>query len=381
MNLFESTFEKHKQLMMEKQFSPAEYNRIATDAANRIAGIDKKLKDDPKNPELLKKKQELQSYMATLSKKSSEQQLQQLPNLSQNQYKQASTTLSKLMAADLPSFVGGLSKAIQDPKVQKFLLMAKTDGISDDDKVSVQEGETEVINLIPTQSEVFLEKSLDFPLTKQPKNISQYIKTGNGSMPKIIVSGNYIIDGHHRWSQVYCLNKNGKIPTYNVTFAGREDPTTILKKIHIGIAATTGDVPISAGESKDTNLFTIEYTTFKVWLVDKLSAYPNALKEFKKVESEMRSKIGSGKDIKLEMAKENEDPFIKNVVSPYLWSNIEALKSKRGQYPRSVMPQTEKDTDIGTFVNTMRSGNVNVDVQTENLFESTFKKFRDLYTK
>jgi len=60
MNIFESTFEKHKKLMLEKQFTPAEYNRVATDAANRMASIDKKLEKNPKNVELLKKKQELE---------------------------------------------------------------------------------------------------------------------------------------------------------------------------------------------------------------------------------------------------------------------------------------------------------------------------------
>lgn len=379
MNLFESTFEKHKKLMLEKQFSPAEYNRVATDASNRMASIDKKLEKDPKNVELLKKKQELQAFMKTLANKDTESQL---PALSKSQYKQISTTLAKLMAGDLGSFVSGLASAIKDPKVQKFLMMAKEDGVSDDDKISVQEGEVEVSSLIPTQNEVFLEKSLEWPLAKQPKNIIDYIKNGKGSMPGIVVSGNYIIDGHHRWSQIYCLNKNGKIPVYNVLFQGKEDPTTILKKIHLGIAAATGHVPLSGGESKDTNLFTVEYGAFRLWITDKLSANLKSLKAFKSVESIMREKIGASRDIKSEMASESGDPLIKNVIVPYLWSNVEAIKAHRGEYPRAIMPQTEKDTDIGTFLNTMKSGNVNVDVQTENkIFESTFKKFRDLYTK
>jgi hypothetical protein len=380
MNIFESTFEKHKKLMLEKQFTPAEYNRLSTDVSNRMSAVDKEL-EKAETPELLKKKQELQAYMAKLSDKNPEKQLKQLPNLSQNQYKQISTNLTKLMAGDLPSFVTGLSSAIKDLKVQKFLMMAREDGTSDDDKISVQEAEVNVSSLFPTQNEVFLEKSLDYPIKTKPKNISSYIKNGIGSMPSIVVSGNYIIDGHHRWSQIYCLNKNGKIPTYNISFDGKEDPTTILKKIHIGIAATTGKVPLTGGESKDTNLFTVEYNVFRLWITDRLSANPRALDAFKQVEDEMRKKIGSKKDVTTEMAAQSEDPFIKNVILPYLWSNVEAIKANRGKYPRSIMPQTEKDTDIGTFINTIKSGDINVDVQTENLFESTFNKFKNLYTK
>lgn len=380
MNIFESTFEKHKKLILEKQFTPAEYNRVASNANQRMADIDKKLEKNPKNQELLKKKKELQAFLAKLSNKSTEEQL---PNLSQTQFKQISSNLSKLMAGDLPSFVSGLSAAIKDPKVQKFLLMAKEDGVSDDDQITVQEGEVQVVSLIPTQNEVFLEKSLEWPLAKQPKNVVDYIQTGKGSMPAIVVSGNYIIDGHHRWSQIYCLNKNATIPIYNVMFADKKDPTTILKKIHLGIAATTGNVPISAGESKDTNLFTVPYNSFKLWIVDKLSANPKTIKAFKSVEKIMRERIGSSKDVTSEMAKENEDPIIKNVIVPYLWTNVEAMQKNRGEYPRNIMPQTEKDTDIGTFINTLKTGNVNVDVQqpevkAENIFESTFEKHKKL---
>jgi hypothetical protein len=289
--------------------------------------------------------------------------------------------MGKLVDLPLQSFVPKLAQAIQNPKVQKFLMMAKADGKSDDDKISVQEGEVDVSSLIPTQNEVFLEKSLAWPFSKQPDNIIKVITNGNApGMPSIVVSGNYIIDGHHRWSQIYCLNKNGKIPTYNITFEGNADPTQILKKIHLGIAATTGDVPLTGGESKDTNLFTVGYDAFKSWVGGNLNE--KSIQAFKTVEDIMKSRIGSKKDTKTEIANNSEDPFVKDIIVPYLWSNVESIKTHRGEYPRAIMPQTEKNTEIGSFVNTMKSGNVNVDVKTENkIFESTFNKFKNLYTK
>ena len=79
----------------------------------------------------------------------------------------------------------------------------------------------------------------------------------------------------------------------------------------------------------------------------------------------------------------NNVQFVSNVIIPYLWKNVLLIKQRRGEYERAIMPQTEKGGDgkLDTFINTMKSGNINVDPMTETLFESTFNKFKNLYTK
>ncbi len=325
MNIFESTFEKHKKLVLEKQRSLI-------------------IEEETISPAEIK------------------------------QYK---IKFAQMMQKDLAGFVSELESAISDPKVQAFLLAAKTDGVNDDDVIDIQETQVSVSSLKPTQSEVFLEKSLDFPLNKQQENIESYIKTKQGIMPRIVVSGDYVIDGHHRWSQIYCLNSEGIIPVYNITFGGKEDPTTILKKIHLGIAATRKELPSSPRESKDTDLFKVSLDGFSNWIHKNVDNNTPALQAFKAVESEMKSKLQEAEGF----PEGNNAQFVTDVVIPFLWKNVLSLKQTPGPYPRAIMPQTEKGGDgkIGTFINTMKSGNINADPQTEGkLFESTFEKHKKL---
>ena len=341
MNIFESTFEKHKQLMMEAQkFTSRE--KVDGDKFNKS-----------------------------------------IPGLTNQEVKNYKIKFGQMMKKDLGSFVRELQSAIGDSKVQRFLVAAQSDGTKDDDDVDIGEQVIQVSNLIPTQNEVFLEKSLDFPLNKQQDNIVSYIKNGYGKMPRIVVSGNYIIDGHHRWSQIYCLNAEAVIPVYNVTFSGKENPDEILKKMHLAISATTGTVPLSPGESKDTDLFKVDETTFSAWIHKNVDKNEYALEAFKTVEDDMKQKISSSSsgDEKVPTNEADGVELVTNVVIPYLWKNILQLKQQPGKYPRSIMPQTEKDSDINKFVGNLKSGNINVDPMTETLFESTFNKFKNLYTK
>ena len=342
MNLFESTFEKHKKLMLEKQKSSAR-EKVSTD-----------------------------KFSASI------------PGLTNQEVQNYKIKFGKMMKKDLGAFVRELQSAVGDKKVQRFLLAAQADGVNDDDEVRVEEQVIQVSNLIPTQNEVFLEKSLDYPINKEQDNIISYIKNGHGKMPRIVVSGNYIIDGHHRWSQVYCLNSEGVIPVYNVTFSEKENSDGILKKMHLSISATTGTVPLNPGESSDTDLFKVDETKFSAWIHKKVDNNEYALEAFKTVENDMKEKISSSSnDNKTSSTNEavgNE--FVSNTVIPYLWKNVLVLKQNPGKYPRSIMPQTEKDSDINKFIGNLKSGNLNVDPQTENkMFESTFNKFKNLYTK
>jgi|LakMenEpi03Aug12_release.lakeMendotaPanAssembly.Ray.scaffolds.fasta_scaffold172227_3 hypothetical protein len=327
MNIFESTFEKHKKLVLESR--------------NGLIGEE--------------------------------------ASLTPAEIKQYKIKFGQMLKKDLGSFVKELQSAITDPKVQAFLMAAKEDGATDDDVIRIQQNEVPVLSLIPTQNEVFLEKSLNWPFNKQPENIVSYIRDAKGSMLPIIVSGNYVIDGHHRWSQIFCLNPKGVIPVYNITFEGKSDPTTILKKIHLGIAATRKELPTTGGQSTDTDLFKVAQDGFAKWIHANLDNNEAALKSFKIVEAEMKSKLQEADDA----AAGNNVQFVSNVIIPYLWKNVLLIKQRPGEYERAIMPQTEKGGDgkLDTFINTMKSGNINVDPMTETLFESTFNKFKNLYTK
>ena len=64
--------------------------------------------------------------------------------------------------------------------------------------------------------------------------------------PVVTYNGKYVIDGHHRWSQVYAANPDAKVPTIDIR--GNLKPSEMLKVVHAAIAAATGDLPTSNPE-------------------------------------------------------------------------------------------------------------------------------------
>ena len=117
----------------------------------------------------------------------------------------------------------------------------------------------EVAKLKPTQSEISLQKSLNYVLedTEDP----QKYFTDEGQLvgfPIITYGGEYVLDGHHRWSELYLVNPKSKILAYD--FQKIPDipegvpPLSILAKMQATIGVVFGTLPI-ASASGDINLY------------------------------------------------------------------------------------------------------------------------------
>lgn len=92
-----------------------------------------------------------------------------------------------------------LIKLFNDPKHKKAM------------KVLTGTLDLPIMKVRPTQSEVDMEKSLKFPLNKNPEAAKVFFGKDPVMIKKPIVVAKvnnsfYVIDGHHRWSQVYCMN-------------------------------------------------------------------------------------------------------------------------------------------------------------------------------
>ena len=48
-------------------------------------------------------------------------------------------------------------------------------------------------------------------LDKMLKGDNVKLKAKTGEVPMVIFNNKYIIDGHHRWSKIYCANKNATV--------------------------------------------------------------------------------------------------------------------------------------------------------------------------
>ena len=122
--------------------------------------------------------------------------------------------LKKILKADYVTFIKRLGDNINDPKfIEAIEYLAQLD------RVDLVNMNLPVKSLIPTQNEIDIKKSLDFPL-KSGQSMAAYLSGGpvapNGP---IITSGGgkYIIDGHRRWSQVYVCNPNCAIQAIDMS--------------------------------------------------------------------------------------------------------------------------------------------------------------------
>ena len=136
-------------------------------------------------------------------------------------------------------YVDTLNKMLEDPKA-KTLLEDGFGGELGDTKLTFSVKEISVSQLMPTQSEIDLDKSLKHALTKKEsfKNtFSDPIEINK--KPIVTFRQNYVIDGHHTWLQAIAINPKGKILSFN--YDGDISPIQMLKAVQGTIAAVKAD--------------------------------------------------------------------------------------------------------------------------------------------
>ena len=172
----------------------------------------------------------------------------------------AEALLNKILKQNYPTFVKLLGQNIQDPK---FIAAIKS--LAGQDKVDLVSLTPTVGKLIPTQNEIDIKKSLAYPLTNA-ENMSANLKGGPVAPGGPIITsakGHYIIDGHHRWSQVCVCNPNCKIQA--VDMSDIKGPFSGLKAAQLGIVAATGQLPVATVEG--SNLLTIDQQSLIKYVV------------------------------------------------------------------------------------------------------------------
>ena len=173
---------------------------------------------------------------------------------------------------EYPQFVQWLGSNIRDPKTQALIGSGLKDGDADEDKFTFKSAAIPVSKLKPTQNEVDVDKSLAFPLVKTGgegfiKNVSSDGPFTVGS-PIITFMGRYVIDGHHRWSQLYACNKNASIAAVDVSIQGVE-PLDALKAVQMAIGLQAKKIPMQS--VKGTNLLKMDENKLRQWIQKNVS--------------------------------------------------------------------------------------------------------------
>lgn len=173
---------------------------------------------------------------------------------------------------------------IKDPKL-KFLLSLGFGGNFASLHLRINNDVVSARTLIPTQREIGLKESLDFILGSadkyKPQNtIVCFEDAHSGAMikrPIVTFNKTFIIDGHHRWSQMFITNPKTKIKAVNIT--GNLPIISLLKAIQSTIGSNTGDLHLKP--IKGSNIFDMSDADIDNYINDNLSQKAcNVLEQF-----------------------------------------------------------------------------------------------------
>ena len=169
-----------------------------------------------------------------------------------------------------------LSKIIGDKKVQAILKAGQKDGDKNDDKLPYSRIDAlPVVDLQPTQREIGFDQSVLNLLTDPYKSLESFLKgKANVGGPIVTYAGKYIIDGHHRWSQVFAANPKATLLSLDIQAKPGFSHTDVLKAVHGAIAADIGKVPAANPEGvnllkgvslNDIPIDKLSNKAYKIW--------------------------------------------------------------------------------------------------------------------
>ncbi len=175
---------------------------------------------------------------------------------------------------DMPALVGALNNLT--PQQLDILELGFGNGELAT-KMQTEQKPIRAKDLHPTQNEIDVGKSLSYQVSgENPQQLSQILNGGpvTVNLPLVVYDYNgtyYIVDGHHRWSQVFMINPNCAIDSIifkNSAGDAPQDPADMLRDFQGAIAVgNNGNVP-SSTVAKGMNIFD--------WSSDQLRKYLDA---------------------------------------------------------------------------------------------------------
>jgi hypothetical protein len=261
------------------------------------------------------------------------------------------------------------SKEGSDQKVRDHLLH----NANEDEVIKVTDGSKPADSFVPTQKEISMGKSIGWPLSSWSscKNIPTGDPTGghgnepgeDGKKPanRVVVSGNLVVDGHHRWSQVFAIGgKKNPLMITDLEIPGQTSEKLAVTQIAItGTMGGTDPVPSEDKPVKD-NILGEDKATIK-----------------KKIEAQVGQVMDSGKKLlgdewceeakndplgqkMFGIKKDMDNDTVRKTVVDTVAGNLADLPAPaKGAPPRDKMPQFSLKTDPKDVMDNMSQGKVN----------------------
>jgi hypothetical protein len=225
----------------------------------------------------------------------------------------------------LDQYVSVLKRYAKDPTFDKLASAGATDGDPNDEVVTVKPATVAAGSLTATQSEIGFGNSLGdqvinkYDATKTALGLNGTpiaMSSKSGPSPLLVFNGKFILDGHHRWSQVMMVNPTGDVLIDNVTGPALDDEEQALKAMQFAIAATADQVVTKPFEGKDL-MGSSEDEVYQ-FVMENVSDEVLQL---------------------LVMAKKIQKPS-KELAARYIASNLDVIKARKGKFSRErSMPQ------------------------------------------
>jgi len=216
---------------------------------------------------------------------------------------------------DYDETVDFVDEIVKDPKL-KFLLGLGFGGDFSNLKLKLKKTNIPAKRLIPTQSEIGTDETLKYLV--QGKDIDVcFEKTTIVKKPIVTFQGTFIIDGHHRWSQIFVTNPDANIVCIDII--GNLSPLSMLKAVQCTIGSNTGKLIRKDIQGK--NLYDTTEKELRKYFKDNLSdtVRENLLKYY----------------------EEPEGSLVQNVIQ--LQRNNKPILNAPD---RGEMPQTSKDPEL-----------------------------------
>ena len=150
--------------------------------------------------------------------------------------------------AEMRAYLDGPEGSSEEARALLQKQAADSDGDSSDDKISIGKGSGPAMGFLPTQNQIDLMQSISYPLGSA-KTLTDFIN--NPTAAGIVTSGEYIIDGHHRWSgNIGIGGNNAQVDSMDIQWPGK-DTNQILAAAQLTIVAKnagTGKTPSQSAE-------------------------------------------------------------------------------------------------------------------------------------
>tara|TARA_A100001201_G_scaffold19780_3_gene22188 strand:- start:540 stop:1424 length:885 start_codon:yes stop_codon:yes gene_type:complete len=252
--------------------------------------------------------------------------------------------IKKAADSGLAQSVSLLQKLATDPDTSDLLNKGKEDGDLKDESIKMSTSNVSCTKMFPTQAEIGFGNSLDDMVVNKYKVVDTCFKSPVTILGPVLcakVGGKImILDGHHRWSSCFMINRNAKMVCDILEMPSGKDAEDALKIMQIAIAAKAKAVKTKNFEGQD--LMATSTEEVKQYIIDKMQ--PEVVELFSKYTN---GALADKESIAEEVGEAHKD-----------------IVSMKGEFPRNIMPQADHTGGKGTqdIVNkALAAGEINFD--------------------